>query len=1006
MKKYCSRLATLRLPLSKDRQLYVVNVHYPDSGQTQKSRDEFQARFEKALQGVRRNETMIVMGDFNASMGVGTSEEDEVCGDYGLTHVNKAGRLLKNTACAYELQDLTSHHEQPFYGTWVHPRSKKWHQLDRVFMKKSDRHMVKKCVNAEMVTDSDHYSVRLSLIMDRPKRMVKTTRQHRSNKDIQGHFGRQMTDETRLRSVNKVKKEYEHNIQHEEDDYKRIKAAVEIVIEKLPTKEKVKSGWCDLNFSYIANAVEERNAASRAHANTKTTEAKETLTKTRKLLKKLKVKAKNEWMLKEISISNESVLPGRGDRKSEKSMWRLAQRLQNGLDKWRTWSDSNVRDDKGEMAKTPEDNATTFQNFFNKLFSNDEDGVEGKEAYKEMNYKTVDVDEWGKPKMWELTKAIQNMKHTAPGLSGITADVWQSLYMDETMKKCMLRIMRKCWSEERVPSDWTTFHMCVLPKKGDLSNVSNYRGISMAETMSKLYSSLLKRRLESYYESIAPEYCNGFRAGRGRNDSIYTLKELLRRRKAKGLQSYGIYYDFIKCFDTILRTNIWESMKVMGVQDKMINAVKSTLLNTRCLMQVSGIQKEVRMTEGSGQGTTLGPLLCNFFFLPLLKDFEDKMKTVKPTATTSKEMGEISFNSFTHSFADDTCMITGSLEDAEVVAKGFNTYMKSFKSRVHVATNENKMSKSIVVHYPANENDTLTTDKLWVNNEKTEWINFEKGSPYLGSRIQANLKDDDEIRGRIKKASQMFGKLRKHLLGSKDTWREVKRKVLVGMILPMLLDGAEHWIVSANMMRELLSAYHIMIRGCARMSTFTTRKYRITTEEVLKMMGMEPLQFYIDWKILGYAGHVQRMKNTRHPKMMRDATIAGKGRVGAPPKTHKTQLSESLKRKGIPENEWKVLAMTKDIWRTLIKGPSIMSTKTTRVKETYETNPTELIGRHVEKKFGHKYHTGTIASYDTDEDTNDIIWKVIFDDSDNEDYNVVEMKKILCDAEDDHLYCV
>ena len=83
--------------------------------------------------------------------------------------------------------------------------------------------------------------------------------------------------------------------------------------------------------------------------------------------------------------------------------------------------------------------------------------------------------------------------------------------------------------------------------------------------------------------------------------------------------------------------------------------------------------------------------------------------------------------------------------------------------------------------------------------------------------------------------------------------------------------------------------------------------------------------------------------------MMRDATIVGKGRVGAPPKTHKTQLSESLKRKGIPEDEWKKLAMTKDTWRTLIKGPSIIPTKIARVKETYEINPCELIGRHVEK---------------------------------------------------------
>ena len=96
--------------------------------------------------------------------------------------------------------------------------------------------------------------------------------------------------------------------------------------------------------------------------------------------------------------------------------------------------------------------------------------------------------------------------------------------------------------------------------------------------------------------------------------------------------------------------------------------------------------------------------------------------------------------------------------------------------------------------------------------------------------------------------------------------------------------------------------------------------------------------------------------------------------------------------------------MNKEIWRTLIKGPSILSTRNERVKESYETNPNELIGRHVEKKFGHKYHIGTIRSYDTDVDTNDIIWNVVFNDDDYEDYNVSEMKKILCDDVDGHLY--
>ena len=842
IKKYSSRLATLRLPLSKKTRLYIINAHCPDSSQTQTAKTNFQVLFEKALQNAKQNETLLVMGDFNADMGRKVDEQDVTCGVHGMEHSNTAGLALKQTACLYGLKDLVSFQEQPFLGTWVHPRSKKWHQLDRIMMKHSDSHMVQKCTNAEMLTDSDHFSVRLNLSIDKPDKVNRTVRQVRGMKDITNHFSPTSTHQQS--TIDKVRKIYEDN--ENTDEHSRLTTAIVNVINELPDKPRKKAGWCDLNFKDIATAVEERNEAAKDYATSKTLLAKDTLKRKRSVLKKIKIQAKNEWILNEIRDSNNSVLPGRGDRKSPASMWSLAHKLENGLDKWRRWDDSNVKNKNGKLATTPEENAVIFQSFFNELFSNDSQGAEGKAAYKDMKYTEVTIN-WGEPKRWELIKAINNLKHTAPGISGIPAIIWQCLSKDQKLQDSMLKIIVKCWVEETIPEDWSKFHMCVLPKKGDLAEVANYRGISMAETLSKVYSSIIKLRLEGYYESIAPEYCNGFRAGRGRTDSIFTLKTLLRKRKAKGLDSYGIFYDFIKCFDKLARENIWESMRVSGVDEKMIKVVKSTLLQSTCQMNVSGIEKDINMKEGSGQGTTLGPILCNFFFLPLLKDFQHKMKNIVPHAyyyNNENEYKEI--DGFTHNFADDTCMVTNTLQDAKVVALTFNTYMKSFKSKVHVATDANPKSKSVIVYYPVDEKDTELKESITVSEDGKERINFAKGSPYLGSLIQSNLRDDDEIRGRLLKASQMFGKLRRHLLGSKDVWGVVKRKVMQGMILPIMLDGAENWVISAKILLEIQTTYNKMIRGCMRITTHTTRKHRITTSDLLNRLKMEPIQYYLD----------------------------------------------------------------------------------------------------------------------------------------------------------------
>ena len=173
-------------------------------------------------------------------------------------------------------------------------------------------------------------------------------------------------------------------------------AAVLDVLEAIPLKKRDTKGWCDLNLTCLTEAVGRRNAAARAHAKTKTEEAKLLLRRERQRLKKLKRAAKNEWMLQELKAYNETVLPGKGDRKNPYALWKLATKLKNGLDKWKKWDDSNVRNANGDLASTPDENASIFQDFFNNLFSNDSGGECAKLEYEKMP--KVEVDrQWGAP---------------------------------------------------------------------------------------------------------------------------------------------------------------------------------------------------------------------------------------------------------------------------------------------------------------------------------------------------------------------------------------------------------------------------------------------------------------------------------------------------------------------------------------------------------------------------------------------------------------------------------
>jgi hypothetical protein len=243
---------------------------------------------ECALADCKAGETLILAGDFNASMGVAKENEDGACGKHGTPHINDAGRQLKATASVHGLIDLVSREEQKFYGTWMHARSKKWHQLDRTFVREEDGDKVHKCINAEMVVDdSDHSPVRLHARCQKPQTKGKTKRKRRMQADWQARLSPMVETSKREKVVADVAAALLMRGEKEDPGLKSQKA-VESVMDELPTKKRTLSGWLELNYGYLGGSIEDRNAAARNFARTKTEDARLELKRARAVLKKKK----------------------------------------------------------------------------------------------------------------------------------------------------------------------------------------------------------------------------------------------------------------------------------------------------------------------------------------------------------------------------------------------------------------------------------------------------------------------------------------------------------------------------------------------------------------------------------------------------------------------------------------------------------------------------------------------------------------------------------------------
>nr|KAG5704405.1 hypothetical protein BaRGS_031111 [Batillaria attramentaria] len=130
------------------------------------------------------------------------------------------------------------------------------------------------------------------------------------------------------------------------------------------------------------------------------------------------------------------------------------------------------------------------------------------------------------PTKTEIIKAIKSLKSgKAAGPDGIPPE---ALKADIQTSTDMLHpLLRKIWESESVPQDWKKGHLVKLPKKGDLSSCSNWRGIMLLSIPGKVLTRIILERLKTALDKTLREEQAGFRNDRSCTDHIATMRIII-----------------------------------------------------------------------------------------------------------------------------------------------------------------------------------------------------------------------------------------------------------------------------------------------------------------------------------------------------------------------------------------------------------------------------------------------------------------------------------------------
>jgi hypothetical protein len=165
------------------------------------------------------------------------------------------------------------------------------------------------------------------------------------------------------------------------------------------------------------------------------------------------------------------------------------------------------------------------------------------------------------------------------------------------MTRALLDLLNCAWSTGTVVDDWVESIVVSLPKKGDLTDPGNYRGISLMSTCLKIACIILSRCINATAEDarrFSPSQA-GFRRLEECITHAACLVEAIQQRRLAGKATFGLFIDLKKAYDMVPHEAVFAKMRRFGIRGRCYDFIVA-------LYKRSTIR--VRLGHGSGAAYT------------------------------------------------------------------------------------------------------------------------------------------------------------------------------------------------------------------------------------------------------------------------------------------------------------------------------------------------------------------------------------------------------------------
>ena len=453
----------------------------------------------------------------------------------------------------------------------------------------------------------------------------------------------------------------------------------------------------------------------------------------------------------------------------------------------------NINDFKSDNLLNNVDLCNSFNEYFSSIGSRLNDSIisngDPLDSMPERNRFSFFVEPCDDSEVQLIISGLSNSSSNSEGLP-----VFIYKFLKCTLSPFIVKFFNQSVSDGVFPAPFKIAKVSPIFKSGEASLFTNYRPISVLNTISKIFEKLIHKRLSSFLSrcNIIVKNQFGFMKGRSTNDAIVEFLNDCHVSLEKKEHIIAVCLDLSKAFDTLDTGILLRKLDRLGVRGVAHSWFESYLSNRCQYVSLCSDKSDIRyMTTGVPQGSVLGPLLFNLYI--------NEMSNV---CNTQK---------FIH-YADDTTLYSSN--------NNINTLVTSINLCLARLTDWLKCNK---LHLNINKtcclmiSNSLDYNSLPTVTVNDDVISYVECVKFLGVLIDRDLNFKAQVDSLCKKMSRSIGAIRRiNFLVTDD----ILVKMYFALVYPYLTYGVLSWgqssVTNSNRVARIQQSFFNIIirRGC------------------------------------------------------------------------------------------------------------------------------------------------------------------------------------------------